>query len=517
MKTPLRVLHLEDDPNEAGIVQAMLESEASPCHITHVQQSGDFAEALERGDIDLIISDYALPGFDGMTALKMTRAKWPDMPFILLSGTVGEEFAIESLKSGATDYVLKDRRSRLIPAIRRAMQEVEERAERKRIEEQFLQVQKMEVVGRLSSGVAHDFNNILGIIIGNNDYMMTKLPPDDPLRKNAEEIQNAAARAAGVTRQLLVFSRNQTVQLIVLDINDVIHGMDKMLCRLLDEHIELNIVLGKQIGRIKADSGYLGQLLMNLVINARDAMPQGGKLTIETSNVTLNKNDAQAHPDIPFGNYVMLSVTDTGTGMTEEVKKHIFEAFFTTKPKGKGTGLGLATCQTIIRQSHAFIDVESEIGKGSVFKIYFPQVNKPLQTMTRSLSAMAPQRGTETLLIVEDEGALRRMISMVLENLGYTVLQASSGEAGLNAAHEHKGNPISLVLTDLIMPHMGGKPMADLLKKTYPNLKVLFTSGYTDTTMLTPGPPDPDISFLPKPYALATLTAKIREMLDKGA
>lgn len=514
MKTPLRVLHLEDDPNEATIVRSMLEAEAAPCRVTHVQQSGDFAEALERGDIDLIISDYSLPGFDGMTALKMTRAKWPDMPFILLSGTVGEEFAIESLKSGATDYVLKDRRSRLIPALRRAMQEVEERAERRRIEEQFLQAQKMEVVGRLSSGVAHDFNNILGIIIGNNDYMMTKLPPDDPLRQNAEEIQNAAARAAGVTRQLLVFSRNQAVQLVVLDINEVIQEMDKMLCRLVEEHIELKIVLGEHIGRVKADSGYLGQLLMNLVINARDAMPDGGKLVIETSNIVLDKNNARTHPDIPSGNYVMLSVADTGMGMTDEVKKHIFEAFFTTKPKGKGTGLGLATCQTIVKQSHAFIDVESESAKGATFKIYFPQVDKPLHTMTRPLPLVTPPRGTETLLIVEDEGALRRMISMVLENLGYTVLQASSGQAGLNVANEHKGPPISLVITDLMMPQMGGKAMADLLKTTYPQMKVLFTSGYTDTNMMNPGMPDPDISFLPKPYTLAILAAKIREMLQ---
>jgi signal transduction histidine kinase len=514
MKMPLHILHLEDDPDEVGLVRIQLKSEGISCSITHVRNESDFTQALERGGVDLVIADQAVPGFEGLSALKMTRAKWPDLPFILMSGTVGEEFAIESLKSGATDYVLKDHRTRLVPAVRRAMREVEERVERRKLEEQFILAQKMEAVGQLSSGIAHDFNNILGIIIGNNDYIRGKLGGDDPLLKNAEEIQHAAERAAAVTRQLLVFSSNQVVQPVVRDLNEVIQGMDKMLSRLLTEHIELTIVLGKQLGRIKADSGYLGQLLMNLVINARDAMPDGGSLTIETSNAQFDKKLAPPLPNATADRYVVLSVRDTGIGMTDEVKARLFEAFFTTKPKGKGTGLGLATCQTIAKQSNAHIEVESELGKGTIFKVYFPRVDQPLHMTSRHLLSMAPPRGTETLLIVEDEAALRRMTSMALENQGYTVLQAATGQEGLQVADKHKGPPIALVITDVIMPEMGGKVMAEWLKASYPEIKVLFTSGYTDATIVQHGVLDPAVAFIPKPYTLATLAAKIREVLD---
>lgn len=510
MNTPYRILHLEDDSTEATLVQAILEAELSPCAVTPVQNRESFVRALDTQVFDLVIADYSLPGFDGMTALKITRSKFPELPFILLSGTVGEEFAIESLKNGATDYIMKERRSRLVPAIHRAMREVADRAQRKLLEEQFVRAQKMEVVGQLASGIAHDFNNILGIIIGNNDFMMSKLRTEDPLRKNGEEIQLAAARAAAVTRQLLVFSRNQSVELVVLDINEVIQGMDKMLYRLVDEHIVLTVALDKNIGRIKADSGYLGQLLMNLVINARDAMPEGGSLVIATRNVTLTEKEAKEHSNLEPGSYVMLSVSDNGIGMTEEVKTRLFEAFFTTKPKGKGTGLGLATCLTIAKQSQAPIVVDSKLGKGTTFKIYFPRVDQPLnKTSVLPPSKLAPG-GTETLLIVEDEPALCRMASLVLANLGYTVLQASSGKEGLRVASEHKGAPISLVVTDVVMPQMGGKAMADWLKITYPDIKILFTSGYNDAALA-----DPNIVFLPKPYTLATLTAKIRHVLDK--
>lgn len=520
MKTPLRILHLEDDPNDAELVQLILKREGVPCSIARARDRSDFAEALERGNIDLVIADYSLPGFDGMSALKMTREKWPALPFILMSGTVGEEFAIDSLKGGATDYVLKERHSRLVPALQRAMQEVEERAERQRLEKQFLQAQKMEVVGQLSSGLAHDFNNILGIIIGNNDYMMAKLRPDDPLRKNSEEIQHAAERAAAMTRQLLLFSRNQTGQPVVLNLNEVIQDMDKMLHQLVDEPIQMAIHLENRIGRIKADSGYIGQLLMNLIINARDAMPNGGKLTIKTSNVVFGENDVRAHPEMTPGDYVMLAVSDTGVGMTDEVKARMFEVFFTTKPKGKGTGLGLAICQTIAKQANAHIMVESELGKGATFKVYFPRADQPLSNETHRLPTAMLPRGTETVLLVEDETALRRMSAMVLENQGYTVLQAGSGQEGVRMATEHKGEPISLIITDVVMPQMGGGQMAELLKKICPKARILFTSGYAVPTGAADGAKahfsmlDPNVDFLPKPYTLVTLTGKIREMLD---
>ncbi|MGA3285698.1 MAG: response regulator, partial [Verrucomicrobiota bacterium] len=343
MKTPLHILHWEHDRNDAGLVQAALEAEGIACTVECVESRADFVAALERGNVDLILSDHSLPAFDGLSALEIARTKWPAIPFIIVSGTPGEELAIESLKRGATDYVLKQQLSRIAPAVRRAMQEVEARAERQRLEEQFIEAQKMEVMGQLASGVAHDFNNILAVIIGYSDLMRQELDSDHPLYKYVEEIWHAGEHATRLTRQLLVFSRKQKVQPIVLDLNEVVKDLDKMLRRLINENVELIVVPGNQIGRVKADAGYIGQVLVNLVVNARDAMPNGGQLSIATSNVTLDENYARTHAEVTPGDYVMLAVSDTGVGMTDEVKAHLFEAFFTTKPKGKGTGLGLAT------------------------------------------------------------------------------------------------------------------------------------------------------------------------------
>ena len=386
--------------------------------------------------------------------------------------------------------------------------------ERRGLEAQFVEAQKMEVVGQLAAGVAHDFNNILAVIMCYSELISVQLGQDSPLRKFTEEIGHASERAAGLTRQLLVFSRKQTVRPVVLDLNQVTKDLDKMLRRLIDERIEMTMLPGKQIGRIKADSGYIGQLLMNLVVNARDAMPNGGKLTIVTSNVTVNDIPAPAHPGILAGDYVKLSVTDTGTGITDEVKARLFEPFFTTKPKGKGTGLGLATCQTIVQKSGGQIAVLSEMGKGTTFKVYFPRVKQPLDVAARAAQTGPLPRGTETLLVVEDEPSVRNLARQVLETQGYTVLSASNGQDALQLAREHKGSPIRLVVTDIIMPLMGGKVMAEWLKMTYPDLKVLFTSGYADEAITHDGVLETGVEFLPKPYTPGTLVRKAREMLD---
>jgi two-component system cell cycle sensor histidine kinase/response regulator CckA len=637
MKSPLHILHLEDDPNDAALIQSTLEAEGITCATTCVQNRADFVAALEHGGIDLILSDFSLPTFDGFSAAELVRPKWPDIPLILVSGTLGEEQAIDSLKGGATDYVLKGHLARLVPAVRRAMQEVEERdkhqraekmiqserdfseaslnslpgifflydqagkflrwnrnferisgyateeiarmrpfdffvgderdyitkkieevftegdanaeahftardgtrtpyyftghkiqmegktcligvgidiSEREKLEAQFIEAQKMEVIGHLASGVAHDFNNILAVIVGYSDLMMQDLGPDHPLRKHVEEIRHATERAAGLTRQLLVFSRRQTVQPVVLDLNDVVKDLNKMLRRLIDENIELTMVPGKQTGRVKADSGYVGQVLMNLVVNARDAMPKGGKLTIATNNVTLDENYARTHTGAIPGDYVMLSVSDTGTGMTDAVKAHLFEPFFTTKPKGKGTGLGLATCRTIVQQSGGHIGVYSEVGKGTTFKIYFPRVEQPMDRSTKPGETSPLPRGTETLLLVEDEPSVRHLTCRILESQGYNVLRANNGQDALHVAREHKGSPIRLVVTDVIMPLMGGKVMAEWLKTTYPDLKILFTSGYTDDAIAQHGVLETGVEFLSKPYTPAMLARKVREMLD---
>ena len=386
--------------------------------------------------------------------------------------------------------------------------------DRQLLEAQFIEVQKMEVIGQLGAGVAHDFNNILGVIMGYSELITSDLDLNSPLRKFTEEIRHASERAAGLTRQLLVFSRKQTVQPVVLDLNDAVKDLDKMLLRLIDENIEMTIVAGKQNGRIKADPGYVGQVVMNLVVNARDAMPNGGKLTIATNNVTLDESYTHTHKEAVPGDYVMLSVSDTGTGMTDEVKGRLFEAFFTTKPKGKGTGMGLATCQTIVQQSGGHIGVYSEVGRGTTFKIYFPRVEQAIEQVVKASPAGPTPHGTETLLVVEDDLSVRHLARSVLEAQGYEVRSASNGEDGLRVAREHKGSPIQLVITDVIMPLMGGKAMAEWLKATNPDLKVLFTSGYTDDSIAHHGVLEAGVEFLSKPYTPASLARKVREILD---
>jgi two-component system cell cycle sensor histidine kinase/response regulator CckA len=384
----------------------------------------------------------------------------------------------------------------------------------KKIEAQFIEAQKMEVVGQLAGGVAHDFNNIMAVVIGYNDLITEALGADHPLLKYTEEIRLASERASGLTRQLLIFSRKETVKAVVLNLNEVMESMDKMLRRFVDEHTEMSLVYGDEIGQIKADSGYIGQILMNLVVNARDAMVKGGKLRIETSAVVLNEEEAQMHAGATPGKYVVLSVADTGTGMTGEVKAHLFEAFFTTKGLGKGTGLGLTTCQTIVRQCGGFIEVLSAVGQGTTFKIYFPRIDQPIDHQIGARKTGALRRGTETLLLVEDEPALRQLAQSALQMMGYKVLLASNGQDGLNVARDHQGTPIQLVITDVIMPKMGGKAMVEWLKTSHPDLKVLFTSGYIDDIVTRHGALDDGIDFLPKPYTHAALARKVREMLD---
>jgi CheY-like chemotaxis protein len=311
-----------------------------------------------------------------------------------------------------------------------------------------------------------------------------------------------------------VFSRKENLQAVVLDINAIADSMNKMLRQLIGETIELTVIPGSNLGRIKADPGCVAQVLMNLVVNARDAMPNGGNLTVETRHATLEDDYALTCADASLDGYVVLSVTDTGVGMPENVCAHIFEPFFTTKPKGKGTGLGLATCQTIVRQCSGHISVHSELGKGTTFKVYFPRVDEPIEATARPENERLMPTGTETLLFVEDEPAVRDLACSVLESQDYTVLRAANGQDGLRVAREHRGSPIRLVITDVVMPHMGGTVMAEWLKSAYPDLKILFTSGYTDEDLAHHGVLDPGVAFLPKPYTPAVLAHKVREILD---
>lgn len=386
--------------------------------------------------------------------------------------------------------------------------------ERKQLEEQFRQSQKMEAIGKLAGGVAHDFNNLLTVIKGYSQLSLLELKETDPLKGNIEEIQKASDRASDLTRQLLAFSRRQVMEMRVIDLNPLWRDLDKMVRRVIGEDIELVNALADDLGRVKADPGQIEQVIMNLVVNARDAMPYGGKLTIETANVELDEAYARTHVGAIPGHYVMLSSSDTGVGMPPEVKDRIFEPFFTTKEKGRGTGLGLSTVYGIVKQSGGYIWVESEPGKGATFKIYLPRVDEPLDEVRKIGEEVELPRGNETVLVVEDEGEVRKVAVRVLRSQGYRVLEASQGLDAFLICEEHEG-PIHLLLTDVVMPRMGGREMADRIAEIRPEIKVLYMSGYTDNAIVHYGVLEKGMNFVQKPFSMESLVRKVREVLDR--
>ncbi len=592
----------------------------------------EFVNALRSGSYDIILADYRMPNWSGMDALETLKREGKDIPFILVTGTVGEEVAVECIKKGATDYIIKDRLRRLPLAVQRALDEKaardqhkeEERdlnllalivessddaiigmspdwtilswnrgasiiygyqaeeiegkpiealfapesagewrevtdalqrgepivrhdmkgvtqkgsaievaltisalrnadgqigwaatirdiTEQKRLLREFLVAQKMEAVGRLAAGVAHDFNNLLTVVTGYSSLALEHLNAPDRLQTEISEINKAGNRAASLTRQLLAFSKKQVLQPQVLDLNHIVADMDRMLRRVIGEDIELVTVLDPNLSPVKADPGQIEQVIMNLAVNARDAMPKGGHLTIETGTVNLAETLARPHINVQPGAYVKLAVTDTGTGMNAETQAHIFEPFFTTKGQG-GTGLGLSTVFGIVEQSGGTILVYSEPGHGTTFKIYLPMVHEPA-VRTERASATSASRGSETILVVEDEEAVRALICMILGQQGYRALQAESGPEALEICGRDP-QQIDLMITDLVMPSMGGGELAGRIAALRPMVKVLFMSGYTDTAIVQNGVLDPDTAFLEKPFTPAALSRKVRETLD---
>ena len=388
--------------------------------------------------------------------------------------------------------------------------------ERKQLEEQFRQAQKMEAVGRLSGGVAHDFNNLLGVIIGYAEFAQERIESPDSIRGSIDEILKAGKRAASLTRQLLAFSRLQVLDPKIIDLNSAVTDMDKLLRRVIGEDINLETSLARDLGRVKADQGQFEQVIVNLAVNARDAMPHGGKLIIATENFVMDEDFVRRYPyPVRPGPYVLLTVTDTGIGMDGETKARAFEPFFTTKEKGKGTGLGLSTVYGVVKQSAGYIDVESSPGVGTTFKIYLPRVNEEIEARTHSSDGIIrAARGTETILLVEDEESLRRLTRTSLELGGYKVLEAEDGSSALKASDSHDGS-IDLLLTDIVMPGMGGRELAQELTRRRPEIKVVYMSGYTGQTIGLQGPFEPSSDFLPKPFSREVLTRKIREALDR--
>ena len=385
--------------------------------------------------------------------------------------------------------------------------------DRERLTDQLRQSQKMQAIGELAGGVAHDFNNLLMVVKGHAQLLIERLPEASPLRAGVQQMEKAADRAAALTRQLLAFSRKQVLQPRVLDMNEVVAGMIRMFSRVIGENIEMAFLPGGNLARVKADPAQIEQVLLNLVVNARDAMPEGGRLTIETSNIVLDRGYAATHASVEPGRYVMLSVTDTGCGMDDRTKARIFEPFFTTKGPGKGTGLGLATVYGVVKQSGGYIYVYSEVNHGTTFKIYLPQVTAELDKPATETDPRGHARGTETILFVEDEQSVRDLVREFLGATGYCVLEAADGAQALRVAETHPG-PIHLLVTDVVMPHLSGPELASKLAPNRPEMKVLFISGYTDDTVFRHGVLEGGVAFLQKPFNLKALAQRIREVLS---
>jgi two-component system, cell cycle sensor histidine kinase and response regulator CckA len=640
-ETKTRILHVEDEPLDSELVGLWLTEAGMDSDIVRVESRDAFVSALTQGGFDIVISDYGLPSFDGLEALRETRRRRPDLAFVFFTATLGEERAVEAPKAGATDFVAKGRPDRLPPAVRRALKEVEERSarkqaeetlkakevsfrllfesnphpmwvsdrhtrrflevntaavehygysreeflgmrvtdirppdevrqveeparaeeerdaqvarrsgpwphktkdgrlidvevvahdiefggrpgrlvvahdvtERKRLEAQLLQSQKLEAIGQLAAGVAHDFNNLLNVITGYSHLLLRGLPADGPEAGRVEQISRAADRGAALTRQLLAFSRRQVLEPRIVDLNGVLAEVQSMLRRLIGENIEIVTNLDPGLGRVKADPCQMEQVLVNLAVNARDAMPQGGRLILQTANVDPDGACSSSGRGACSGGHVGLLVSDTGHGMDAPTVSRIFEPFFTTKPRGRGTGLGLATVYGIIQQSGGHIEVQSQLDHGTTFKIYLPRVHQDAAAPEAGNPGTAPTpRGTETILLVEDEAALRTLIRDILEESGYVVLEAADPEAGLFAASSHRG-AIHLLVADMMLPQMSGSELAEHLRAARPDIALLFMSGYTDETVRQQAAIAPGTHFLQKPFTPPDLLRTVRVVL----
>jgi two-component system, cell cycle sensor histidine kinase and response regulator CckA len=507
MKRDLRILHLEDSPEDAALVRRELRRAGMSCSLRCVDRREAFVEQLEKFQPDLVISDYQLSSFDGLQALALLRERFPELPCIITSGYVGEEYAAELLRSGATDFLLKTSlAARLVPTVRRAMRDVTERAARKRTEAMLQQAQKLEAVGQLTGGLAHDFNNLLGIVIANLDLLKEEIGGNPNARELAEQALEASLRGAELTRQLLAFSRQQPLQPKTIGLNDIVATTTDLLRRTLGEAIEIRLKLADDICPAMADPAQVESALVNLAVNARDAMPAGGVLVLETANKHLDEQYAAENAEVSAGDFVMMAVTDTGTGMPPEIVDRVFEPFFTTKETGKGTGLGLSMVYGFAKQSGGHVKIYSEVGHGTTIRLYLPRAQE-CAAVVEERPAEAPEttKISANILVVEDSPGIRKVVVRQLRGLGHHVQEAEGAAAALTVLQGEE--PLDLLFTDVVMPGgMTGRDLADEARKLRPGIKVLLTSGFSEGAAQS----DYGVELLGKPYRLQELDQKIR-------
>jgi signal transduction histidine kinase len=515
----LRLLLVEDCQPDAELLVHELQAGGYDVTIERVETAEALRAALDTKSWDLVLSDYSLPSFSAPEALAIVKETHAELPFIIVSGTIGEDTAVTALKAGAADFLVKGRLARLLPAIERELKEVALRTARLReqqaLEDQLRQSQKLEGIGRLAGGIAHDFNNLLTAIMGYTEMILDQIGPDKPISKDLEEIRAASERAVGLTRQLLAFSRKQTLHLAPIDLNEVVSGMRDMLQRLIGDAVTISLRPTPALAPILADRTQVEQILMNLVVNARDAMPEGGTIAVETGWADEIEVTAVTHETAAAGHYARLRVIDTGAGMDAETQSRIFEPFFTTKPIGHGTGLGLSTVYGVIQQLGGHLAVSSQPGRGTTFTLYFPESARdgklaPAGGGRKRPMALAQHR--EVVLVVEDQRGVRQLVFRILTRHGYTVLEAASAADALGL-FEQQGARIDLLLTDVMMPGMSGVVLAEKLSAVRPDLSVVFMSGFTGSEGGNHLPADATI--VEKPFTASVLLQVIRDVLDR--
>jgi signal transduction histidine kinase len=513
MATPLRALIVEDSENDCILLLSILQRGGYAVEYKRVDTATSLKATLDD-PWDIVISDFSMPGFRGTDALSIVRDRGIDVPFIFLSGTIGEDMAVSAMKAGAQDYVIKGNVARLLPAIQRELREADARREKKQVEYRLRQLEKFEALGKLAGGVAHDFNNVIGAIMGWAEIGADRVAEGSQEGKLFRKIGDQARRAAGLTRQLLAYARRQMLEPKNINLNQMVKETTGLLEKVIGEQIEIKMALAEDLRITRADPAQLEQVLMNLCFNARDAMPEGGQLLIETRNLDLDAKYCSRHADARPGRWVQLSVSDTGTGMDAATIERIFEPFFTTKDVGKGTGLGLATVFGIMKQHGGFIEVFSEVGTGTAFHVHLPVSDGQAEAL-RAADDSPARGGNELVLVAEDHDGMRDMAEQILEALGYRLILAHDGAEAIRKFNEN-ADEISLLLMDVVMPKMSGTEAYEKISASRPGIPVIFTSGYSDQGAYLTSALGAGANVLQKPYGARSLARKVRELLDSA-